>query len=213
MRRYTQEYERDHRSRPYRGHMGTGLLLHTLRGPRRDQTGGKFRSGCGSAHGGSAVSPRPTEYGLKLGFKGRFPPSRTSCPQLGHAGCRPMAKQNRLLLCSATTRVQTLLRRMGPVMAHFTIRCTAAIMSGYGACNVAVVHLGCVHPQAEVHFINMAPRKQTHKAVASGQIQERGKRCRTRKPFITIQRVRHPPGKGEPASRKRVLHGQWQHPP
>src|SRR5215470_18292249 len=118
MRRYTQEYERDHRSRPYRGHMGTGLLLHTVRGPRRDQTGSKFRSGCGSAHGGSAVSPRPTEYGLKLGFKGRFPPSRTSCPQLGHAGCRPMATQNRLLLCSATTRLQTLLRRMGPVMAQ-----------------------------------------------------------------------------------------------
>src|SRR5215470_17982542 len=68
MRRYTQEDERDHRSRPYRGHMGTGLLLHTVRGPRRDQTGGKFRSGCGSAHGGSAVSPRPTEYGLKLGW-------------------------------------------------------------------------------------------------------------------------------------------------
>jgi len=30
-----------------------------------------------------------------------------------------MATQNRLLLCSATTRVQTLLRRMGSVMAHF----------------------------------------------------------------------------------------------
>src|SRR5215472_14723718 len=83
MRRYTQEDERDHRSRPYRGHMGTGLLLHTVRGPRRDQTGGKFRSGCGSAHGGSAVSPRPTEYGLKLGFKGRFPPSRTAALSLG----------------------------------------------------------------------------------------------------------------------------------
>ena len=30
-----------------------------------------------------------------------------------------MATQNRLLLCSATTRVQTLLRRMGPVMCRF----------------------------------------------------------------------------------------------
>ena len=27
------------------------------------------------------------------------------------------------------------------------------------------------------------------------------------KPFIAIQRVQHPPGKGEPASRKRALHG------
>ena len=25
--------------------------------------------------------------------------------------------------------------------------------------------------------------------------------------------IQLPPGKGEPASRKRVLHGQWQHPP
>jgi len=31
------------------------------------------------------------------------------------------------------------------------------------------------------------------------------------KPFAAIQRVQHPPGKGEPASRKRALHGWWQH--
>ena len=33
----------------------------------------------------------------------------------------------------------------------------------------------------------------------------------TRKPFVAIQRVQLPPGKGQPASRKRVLHGWWQH--
>src|SRR5262245_32253694 len=38
-----------------------------------------------------------------------------------------------------------------------------------------------------------------------------GRGCRTWKPFIAIQRVRLPPGKGQPASRKRVLHGWWQH--
>jgi hypothetical protein len=32
------------------------------------------------------------------------------------------------------------------------------------------------------------------------------------KPFVVIQRVQLPPGKGEPASRKRALHGWWQHP-
>jgi hypothetical protein len=32
------------------------------------------------------------------------------------------------------------------------------------------------------------------------------------KPFIAIQRVQLPPGKGEPTSRKRALHGVWQHP-
>src|SRR5271166_722813 len=31
------------------------------------------------------------------------------------------------------------------------------------------------------------------------------------KPFIAIQRVQLPPGKGEPASRKRALQGWWQH--
>src|SRR6516164_3114899 len=31
------------------------------------------------------------------------------------------------------------------------------------------------------------------------------------KPFVAIQRVQLPPGKGEPASRKRALHGWWQH--
>jgi hypothetical protein len=33
-----------------------------------------------------------------------------------------------------------------------------------------------------------------------------GRKCNL-KPFIAIQRVRLPPGKGEPASRKRALHG------
>src|SRR5215831_19019950 len=46
--------------------MGTGLLLRTVRGPGWHQTGGQFRSGCGSAHGGSTVSPRPSEPGLRL---------------------------------------------------------------------------------------------------------------------------------------------------
>src|SRR6516164_7887388 len=31
------------------------------------------------------------------------------------------------------------------------------------------------------------------------------------KPFKAIQRVRLPPGKGKPASRKRALQGWWQH--
>jgi hypothetical protein len=31
------------------------------------------------------------------------------------------------------------------------------------------------------------------------------------KPFVAIQRVQLPPGKGEPASRKRALQGWWQH--
>src|SRR5215510_5727201 len=31
------------------------------------------------------------------------------------------------------------------------------------------------------------------------------------KPFIAIQRVQLPPGRGEPASRKQALHGWWQH--
>jgi hypothetical protein len=31
------------------------------------------------------------------------------------------------------------------------------------------------------------------------------------KPLIAIQRVRLPPGKGEPVSRKRALHGWWRH--
>ena len=31
------------------------------------------------------------------------------------------------------------------------------------------------------------------------------------KPFVVIQRVQLPPGKGEPASRKRALQGWWQH--
>ena len=31
------------------------------------------------------------------------------------------------------------------------------------------------------------------------------------KPFDAIQRVQLPPGKGQPASRKRALHGRWQH--
>jgi len=40
----------------------------------------------------------------------------------------------------------------------------------------------------------------------------RGERaCRALKPFAAVQGVQLPPGKGQPASRKRVLHGCWQH--
>jgi hypothetical protein len=31
------------------------------------------------------------------------------------------------------------------------------------------------------------------------------------KPFVAVQRVQLPPGRGEPASRKRALQGWWQH--
>ena len=46
-------------------------------------------------------------------------------------------------------------------------------------------------------------------SLAPGQVQKR--RMDDLKPFIAIQRVQLPPGKGEPASRKRALHGWWQH--
>src|SRR5262249_13228357 len=115
MRRYTQEDERDHRSRPYRGHMGTGLLLHTVRGPRRDQTGGKFRSWCRSAHGGSAVSPRPTEYGLKLGFKEtRFDQMQLQAANVGGGGRVGRALQER---CKSPATVDVAALRMEPELA------------------------------------------------------------------------------------------------
>src|SRR6202043_4081335 len=40
---------------------------------------------------------------------------------------------------------------------------------------------------------------------------EKGERECDLKPFVAVQRVQLPPGKGEPASRKRALHGWWQH--
>src|SRR5262245_33452760 len=46
-------------------------------------------------------------------------------------------------------------------------------------------------------------------SLAPGQVQKR--RMEDLKPFVAIQRVQLPPGKGEPASRKRALHGWWQH--
>src|SRR6516225_10030942 len=39
----------------------------------------------------------------------------------------------------------------------------------------------------------------------------KGGRAYDLKPFVAIQRVQLPPGRGEPASRKRALHGWWQH--
>src|SRR6516165_11360051 len=39
----------------------------------------------------------------------------------------------------------------------------------------------------------------------------RGEREFDLKPFVAVQRVQLPPGKGEPASRKRALQGWWQH--
>jgi hypothetical protein len=47
--------------------------------------------------------------------------------------------------------------------------------------------------------------------IASGKSRKGGRDVVTRKPFIAVQRVRLPPGKGEPASRKRALRGWWQH--
>jgi putative tryptophan/tyrosine transport system substrate-binding protein len=47
--------------------------------------------------------------------------------------------------------------------------------------------------------------------IASGKSRKGGRDVATRKPFIAVQRVRLPPGKGEPASRKRALRGWWQH--
>ena len=47
--------------------------------------------------------------------------------------------------------------------------------------------------------------------IASGKSRKGGRDVVTRKPFIVVQRVRLPPGKGEPASRKRALRGWWQH--
>ena len=52
-------------------------------------------------------------------------------------------------------------------------------------------------------------RRREFIAVAPGQVQERGMECDL-KPFKAIQRVRLPPGKGKPASRKRALQGWWQ---
>src|SRR5262249_55517391 len=62
-----------------------------------------------------------------------------------------------------------------------------------------------------------APRRANHAvsgkshetSLAPGKVQKR--RMDDLKPFAAIQRVQHPPGKGEPASRKRALHGWWQH--
>ena len=47
--------------------------------------------------------------------------------------------------------------------------------------------------------------------IASGKSRKGGRDVVTRKPFIAVQRVRLPPGKGEPASRKQALRGWWQH--
>jgi catechol 2,3-dioxygenase-like lactoylglutathione lyase family enzyme len=80
MCRSAQRGGRDHRSRPRRRHMGAGLLLRVVRGPGRHQAGGKLCSGRRPARGGGAVSPRPTQYGLRLrrpiGTPSRHPPAR-----------------------------------------------------------------------------------------------------------------------------------------
>jgi hypothetical protein len=52
-------------------------------------------------------------------------------------------------------------------------------------------------------------RNRDETSLAPGKVQKR--RMDDLKPFAAIQRVRRPPGKGEPASRKRVLQGWWQH--
>jgi hypothetical protein len=56
-----------------------------------------------------------------------------------------------------------------------------------------------------------APTKYELVIIASGKSRKGGRDVVTRKPFIAVQRVRLPPGKGEPASRKRALRGWWQH--
>src|SRR5215467_3573807 len=56
-----------------------------------------------------------------------------------------------------------------------------------------------------------APNKYELAIIASGKFRKGGRDVVTRKPFIAVQRVRLPPGKGEPTSRKRALRGWWQH--
>src|SRR5215467_4907854 len=56
-----------------------------------------------------------------------------------------------------------------------------------------------------------APTEYELVIIASGKFRKGGRDVVTRKPFIAVQRVRLPPGKGEPTSRKRALRGWWQH--
>ena len=51
---------------------------------------------------------------------------------------------------------------------------------------------------------------KTRRTLRQDKSRRGGRECDL-KPFVVIQRVRLPPGKGEPASRKRALHGWWQH--
>ena len=50
-----------------------------------------------------------------------------------------------------------------------------------------------------------APTKYELVIIASGKFRKGGRDVVTRKPFIAVQRVRLPPGKGEPTSRKRAF--------
>ena len=51
---------------------------------------------------------------------------------------------------------------------------------------------------------------KTRRTLRQEKSRRGGRECDL-KPFVVIQRVQLPPGKGEPASRKRALHGWWQH--
>jgi hypothetical protein len=51
---------------------------------------------------------------------------------------------------------------------------------------------------------------KTRRTLRQDKSRKGGRECDL-KPFIAIQRVQLPPGRGKPASRKRALHGWWQH--
>src|SRR6476620_7524399 len=51
---------------------------------------------------------------------------------------------------------------------------------------------------------------KTRRTLRQDKSRKGGRECDL-KPFVAIQRVQLTPGRGEPASRKRALHGWWQH--
>ena len=51
---------------------------------------------------------------------------------------------------------------------------------------------------------------KTRRTLRQDKSRKGGRECDL-KPFVAIQRVQLPPGRGEPAGRKRALHGWWQH--
>jgi FtsZ-binding cell division protein ZapB len=63
--------------------------------------------------------------------------------------------------------------------------------------------------QAKTLTIRLHPLANTS-SLRQEKSRKGGRECKL-KPFVAIQRVRLPPGKGKPASRKRALQGWWQH--